>query len=207
MSTHAAVLQPAQQRFADEYLIDFNAGAAYQRAGYKAKGNAAAAAASRLLARPEVQAYLAKRQAENASKFEATQEEVIRRLASMALGDIRTLYRPDGSPKGIHELTIDEASLIQGIEVDEIFAAAVKGKDGKADEPRIGIGYTTKIKLVDRHAVARTLGQHFGLFNTKKVEHSGPGGGPIQNEHGVMGDLLELIDGADTGPGAAASRR
>lgn len=207
MNTHAAVLQPAPQRFADEYLIDFAPGAAYMRAGYKAKGAAASASASRLLARPEVQAYLAVRRAELSSKFEATQEEVIRRLASMALGDIRTLYRPDGSLKGIHELTIDEASLIQGIEVDEIFAVAVKGKDGKADEPRVGIGYTTKIKLVDRHAVAKTLGQHFGLFNTKKVELTGPNGGPIQNVHAALGDLLELVDGADTGTGAAASRR
>lgn len=207
MNTQAAVLQPAQQRFADEYLIDFAPGAAYMRAGYKAKGGAASASASRLLARPEVQSYLAKRRAEQASKFEATQEEVIRRLACMALGDIRALYRPDGSLKGIHELTIEESSLIQGIEVDEIFAASVKGKDGKADEPRIGIGYTTKIKIVDRHAVAKTLGQHFGLFNTKKVEHSGPGGGPIQSVHSAMGDLLELVDGADTGTGAAASRR
>lgn len=50
------------------------------------------------------------------------------------------------------------------------------------------------------------LGKHLGLF-AKRVEHSGPGGGPIQQEHGAVGALLDLLDGADTGPGPAGSRR
>jgi phage terminase small subunit len=50
------------------------------------------------------------------------------------------------------------------------------------------------------------IGKHLGMF-TKKVEHSGPDGGPIKQEHRAMGDLLDMIDGSDTGPGAAASRR
>jgi phage terminase small subunit len=50
------------------------------------------------------------------------------------------------------------------------------------------------------------IGKHLGMF-AKKVEHSGPDGGPIQQEHRAMGDLLDMIEGSDTGPGAAASRR
>lgn len=49
------------------------------------------------------------------------------------------------------------------------------------------------------------IGKHLGMFKSK-VEHSGPGGGPIQQQHAV-GELLDLVEGADTGPGPAASRR
>ncbi|MGH8073651.1 MAG: terminase small subunit [Lysobacter sp.] len=193
-----AVLQPAHQRFADEYLIDFNATAAYQRAGYKAKGAAAMAAASRLLARPEVQAYLAKRKSELLAKVEVNQEEVLRRLAFMALGDIRTLFDGNGNLKPMSELTPEEASLIQGVEMFEEYAG--RGEDREA------IGMTKKLKLVSRLDAVKTLGTHFGMF-ARKLEHSGPGGGPIQQQHTAMGELLDLVDGSDTGPGAAASRR
>lgn len=193
-----AVLQPAHQRFADEYLIDFNATAAYQRAGYKAKAAAAMAAASRLLARPEVQAYLAKRKGELLAKVEVNQEEVLRRLAFMALGDIRTLFDAHGNLKPMSELTPEEASLIQGVEMFEEYA-------GRGDD-REAVGMTKKLKLVSRLDAVKTLGTHFGMF-AKKMEHSGPGGGPIQQQHTAMGELLDLVDGSDTGPGAAASRR
>ena len=47
-------LTPKQARFVAEYLIDLNATAAYKRAGYDAKGNAAEAGASRLLSNAKV---------------------------------------------------------------------------------------------------------------------------------------------------------
>ncbi|MGH8081881.1 MAG: terminase small subunit [Lysobacter sp.] len=214
----AATLDPKHMRFADEYLIDFNGGAAYARAGYKSKGAAAHAAASRLLARPDVQGYLAKRREELQAKIEVTQEQVVARIAFMALGDIRKLRHPDGRLKELHELTAEEASLIQGFEIDEIYAPIGRKKakkDSGGDESaesaeadsadvRLAIGRTTKFKLVNRLDAAKVLGQHLGMF-TKKHEHSGPNGGPIPVSG--VGDLLNMIDGADTGPGAAASRK
>lgn len=191
-------LQAAHQRFADEYLIDFNATAAYKRAGYKGKGDAAHNAASRILQRPEVQAYLTQRRTELAAKFEVTTEEVVRRLAFMALGDIRELFDGMGNLKPMSELTPEQASLIQGIETFEEYQG--RGED------RQPVGMTRKVKLVSRLDAAKTLGMHLGMF-TKKVEHSGPGGGPIQSETKVIGEILDLVDGADTGPGASASRR
>ena len=47
-------LNPRQQMFVKEYLIDLNATAAYKRAGYAAKGNAAEVAAARLLRHVQV---------------------------------------------------------------------------------------------------------------------------------------------------------
>lgn len=42
------------QRFVEEYLRDFNATAAYKRAGYSARGHVAEANASRLKRHPDV---------------------------------------------------------------------------------------------------------------------------------------------------------
>lgn len=182
-------LQEAQQRFADEYLIDFNATAAYQRAGYKARGQAAHVAASKLLANEKVQAYLAAKRQALLKRTETSQEETLRRLAILALGDRRALYRADGTLKAMHELTADEAAMIQGLEVVEMFAG--KGEERKA------VGYTTKVKLVNSLDAVKTLGQHYGLF-TQKHEH-------IHRAPGLAG-ILEEIDGAGTGPGPAQPR-
>ncbi len=47
-------LTPKQQRFVAEYLLDLNATAAYKRAGYASKGNAAEVSACQLLSNPKV---------------------------------------------------------------------------------------------------------------------------------------------------------
>jgi phage terminase small subunit len=63
-----------------------------------------------------------------------------------------------------------------------------------------------KIRTHSQPDALVNIGKHLGMF-TSKHEHSGPGGGPIQQEHTAVGQLLDLVDGADTGPGAAAGRR
>lgn len=52
-------LNPKQQRFVEEYLIDLNATAAYRRAGYVATGNSAEVNAARLLRNAQVAAAVA----------------------------------------------------------------------------------------------------------------------------------------------------
>jgi phage terminase small subunit len=86
-------LTDKQRRFVDEYLIDFNATAAYKRAGYVAKGNAAEAAASRLLSNVKVQAYLAERQQALQQRTEITQEMVLRRWWEIATADPNDLVQ------------------------------------------------------------------------------------------------------------------
>lgn len=184
-------LQEAQERFADEYLIDFNATEAYRRAGYKAKGQAAAAAASRLLTDEKVQAYLAGKKQALLKRTDTDQEATLRRLAHLALGDRRRLFNSDGSLKAMHELSEEDASMIAGIEIVELFI-------GKG-EKREAIGTTKKIKLINGLDAVRALGTHYGMF-VKRVEH----------EHRVPGlaGILEEIgaEGANTGPGRASSR-
>src|SRR5574341_1527017 len=56
-------LSDKHMKFVDEYMIDMNASAAYQRAGYTAKGNSAEVNAVRLLRNAKVSEEIAKRQA------------------------------------------------------------------------------------------------------------------------------------------------
>jgi phage terminase small subunit len=65
-----------QKKFADLYIQTGNASESYQRAGYKAKGNAAEAAASRLLRNVKVIEYIAERNKQLESARIADMEEV-----------------------------------------------------------------------------------------------------------------------------------
>jgi phage terminase small subunit len=65
-----------QKRFADLYIQTGNASESYQRAGYKAKGNVAEAAASRLLRNVKVIKYIAERNKQLESDRIANMEEV-----------------------------------------------------------------------------------------------------------------------------------
>ena len=58
MAKDAVELNAKQRRFADEYLLDLNATAAYKRAGYAGKGHVAESAAQRLLSNVEVAEYI-----------------------------------------------------------------------------------------------------------------------------------------------------
>lgn len=83
-----AKLTPKQKRFADEYLIDLNATAAYKRAGYSVKSdNAAAVEAYKLLRNPKISAYIEERQKAREQRTEITQDMVLQRWWQIATAD------------------------------------------------------------------------------------------------------------------------
>jgi phage terminase small subunit len=79
-------------RFLDEYLVDMNASAAAVRSGYSEAS--ARQTAYKILQKPEVKEELERRLA----KSRITQEELIRRLDMMAMGEL-----PTKVIKGSHE--------------------------------------------------------------------------------------------------------
>lgn len=171
----ATGLNPMQRRFCDEYLLDFDAGAAYLRAGYKAGTRKLAQdAASRLLANTSVSSYLANRQSALQALGEVDQAAVMRQLAWMGLGDVRALFKPDGSVKEITELSMQDAALIQAIEVNEIEAVV--------DGERQVIGHTKRFRLVDRIKPLHLLGLQIGMF-VQQHKHSGAVGVFDPSEH------------------------
>lgn len=171
----ATGLNPMQRRFCDEYLLDFDAGAAYLRAGYKAGTRKLAQdAASRLLANEAVKGFLSGRQSALQAMAEVDQAAIMRQLAWMGMGDIRALFNADGSVREITELTSQQAALIQSIEVQEIEAVV--------DGERQVVGHTKRFRLVDRIKPLHLLGLQIGMF-AQQHKHSGAVGVFDPSEH------------------------
>lgn len=167
-----------QRAFADLYLIDQNASAAYVRAGYTAKNeNVAAASASRLLTTAKVRNYVEFRLKKLHDKFAITQERVLGELARMAYVNVQDLFDAAGNLLPIKDLPEDVARSILSVEVTEA-----------ASGDKVLTVNTKKVKT-DKTAALRLLGQHLKLF-TDKVEHGGLGGGPLMM---VVSELDEAL--------------
>lgn len=77
-------LTPQQERFVQEYLIDLNATAAYQRAGYKAAGKVATVNASRLLANANVMLAINQGKSDREERTQITADQVLKNIARLA---------------------------------------------------------------------------------------------------------------------------
>lgn len=75
-------LNPKQQRFVEEYLIDMNATQAAIRAGYSEK--TAAVIGAENLIKPNIQAELSKRIKATSERLQITQDDVIKELRAIA---------------------------------------------------------------------------------------------------------------------------
>lgn len=73
-------MTPRQQEFVRQYLVDLNASAAYQRAGYRSRGNAAEVAACRLLRNVQIKQAIAEAQSKRAVRTELSADWVVKRL-------------------------------------------------------------------------------------------------------------------------------
>lgn len=172
-------LTAKQQCFVGEYLIDLNATAAYKRAGYTAKGNAAEVNASRLLSNAKVAAAIEMAQQERSERTEITQDMVLQELAKIGFSDIRNVIR--WGETTIRTETDDDGkevqrpyhgiALIDSTEIDDATAAAI----AEVSEGREGL----KVKLHDKKGALVDIGKHLGMFKDR-VEHTGKDGGPIQ---------------------------
>ena len=108
-------LTEKQKKFCHEYMIDFNASAAYIRAGYSKNG--ARISASQLLTNPNVRIFLSgliHKQEENA---EITVQEIIRDLKTMKDRCMQQIqvFDKKGNPTG--EWRFDSAGAVRSLEL------------------------------------------------------------------------------------------
>ncbi|MCL6458057.1 MAG: terminase small subunit, partial [Gorillibacterium sp.] len=151
------------------YLIDLNATAAYRRAGYTAKGNAAEVNAHRLLSNTKVQEAIQKAMGAREKRTEITQDRVLQELAKIGFADIKD-YLSFGTEKQAVGAT-DDGELVFGykdvIELrpsDQVDGAVIS----EVKYTRDGIAF----KLHDKVAALEKLGRHLGMF-VDKVKISG----------------------------------
>ena len=77
-------MTPKQEKFVREYLIDLNATAAYRRAGYAAKGNAAEVSAHHLLRNPKVAEKIQQAMDDRSKRTELTADYVLSGIREVA---------------------------------------------------------------------------------------------------------------------------
>lgn len=136
-----------QQRFVQEYLIDFNATQAAIRAGYSE--TTARQIGAENLTKPDIQQAITKAQAAMAEKVEVTREEIIRELKRLAFADMSAF-----SNWGARGVTLRDSS-----ELSPDLTAAV----AEIQETKVGV----KIKLHDKKGALELLARHLGLLTDR----------------------------------------
>lgn len=154
-----------QEKFCQEYVQDFNGGAAYMRAGYEVKDPlVASACASRLLNDAKVQDKIRELMANKMAAANVTTELVLRELKAIATADPDELFDAKGALKPIKDIPPALRKNIKEITINELFEG--QGKD------REHVGYTKTIKLWSKDKALENLGRYLKMF-VERHEHTG----------------------------------
>jgi phage terminase small subunit len=143
-------LSPRQLKFANEYLVDRNATAAYKRAGYKGQGATAGTNAARMLKNARVAAYIRKVEQKDQKRLEITRDRVLQRYARIAFGNIADFAQVKNG--GVTFTETDQLPKDQWLAVAELGETTTKE------------GGSTRLKMLDPIPALNKLGEHLGLF-------------------------------------------
>lgn len=149
-------LNPKQQRFCREYIIDLNATQAAIRAGYSKK--TAASIGEEHLRKPEIAHYVNKLKAEREQRLEVSADDVLRQILYLAKADPRQVLHEDGTFRPISEWPDEVAACVAAIEFEDRSGA---GKDAKR------VREIKKIKWWDKTKALEMLARHKALFTDK----------------------------------------
>ena len=159
-------LNPKQQRFVAEYLIDLNATQAATRAGYSAK--TADVQGCRLLGNVNVAQAVADGQAELAKGHGVTVDKIVGELAKLGFANMLNYMRvgADGDPYlDFSSISADQAAALVEVTVEDF-------KDGRGEDARDV--RRVKFKLADKRAALVDLGKHLGMFKDGQPGAAGP---------------------------------
>lgn len=154
-------MTPKQQRFVAEYLIDLNATAAAQRAGYRDPN-----IGRQLITKNNVSAAIAAKQAAIASKLEIKSESVLSEIANLAYSDIGAILDFTGEQpklKPANQITPEARRCIQSVKVKR----TVEGKGDDAEVVEV-----VEFRLWDKGGRLQDLAKHLGLL-VERHEHTG----------------------------------
>jgi phage terminase small subunit len=159
----AKKLRGKQAVFRDEYLVDLNATAAAERAGYSDPNYG-----RQLLTNPNVAAAIHEALAERSQRTQITADRVLEEIAKLAFSNIGDYHRisSEGEPfVDLSNLSRDQMAALTELQVEDY-------TDGRGDNSRDV--RRVKIKLADKKAALELLGRHLKLF-TDKVDLTSDG--------------------------------
>lgn len=142
-------LNPKQERFCEEYLVDLNATQAAIRAGY-GKSNAGKQG-YKLLQDENVRAYIDKLRADVRAALNLQATDAVRELAKVAFCNIKDLLNEDSSLKSIDELDRHTAAAVAGVRQTERIIDGVRT-------------IVTEIRLNDKVNALHLLMKHMGAY-------------------------------------------
>ncbi|MDN5938458.1 MAG: terminase small subunit [Salinisphaera sp.] len=167
-------LQPKHQLVADVWLgTDGDVLASYRAAGFRGAEKTARAVTSRILARPEVRAYIEKRQEVAGEKASIDVAQVLTELGRVGFFNPAKVRRAGGFLP-IEEWDEDSLAAVAGIEYVQ-----------SGDECK-----TVKVKLAAKTTALAKIGEHLNMFVQQHKVDLGTD---------LVNSLLEQIDGAGTG--------
>lgn len=137
-------LTPKQKRFCEEYIKDCNATQSYIRAGYRGNETTARIEGCKLLAKPNIQAYLQRLQRARSQRTEIDADRVFAELAKIAFSDIKNVF--ELTEEGLVLKPLDQMS-------DEV-SGAIESLD---------LGATTKVKLHSKMSALDRLIKLLGM--------------------------------------------
>jgi phage terminase small subunit len=167
-------LTPKQQAFVLEYAKDRNATAAARRAGYSER--TARQMGAENLSKPVIRRAVDEALAAATERAQLDAADVLREWAILGRSDIGDVL----------DFTGTEPRLRPACEIPEHARRAISGVkvrryvEGKGEAARTV--EVVEFKLWPKPDALEKLGRHLGLLKDR-VEHSGPGGGPIPHEH------------------------
>ena len=147
-------LTPQRLCFCNEYLVDFNATKAAERAKYSKK--TARSQGQRLLTNVDIQKKLRELIQQQTVRTQIAADKVIKEAGRVALADIGPAFNKNGTFKDIHDIPKDLRCAISGIEVIETFTGTGKNQ--------VWTGYVKKIKFWSKDKQIEVLMKHLGLF-------------------------------------------
>jgi phage terminase small subunit len=169
MSTPTA-LNPKQERFVAEYLVDLNASQAAIRAGYNQRW--AKNHGYRLLRTGSVARAVATAQADLAVKIGVTVERIVTELARIGFADIRDVVQwrsvPAASDTGAGETNARAISVVEVKNADELTPDAAAAIAELSLQPSGGV----RVRLHDKRAALVDLGKHLGMFAARREQAS-----------------------------------
>lgn len=158
MEKKKRALTMKQEMFVQAYCDLLNATRAYMKV-YGVSEDVAGTAAARLLGNVRIQERIEELRKYTSGKHNITRERIIKRLAALAFPDTRSLYDEGGRLKQMHELTEEQAAVIEGLETLE-----------ETDREGIKIGDIRKVKLSSQRAAIDSLTKLLGFNEPDKIK-------------------------------------
>jgi phage terminase small subunit len=154
----AGDLNPKQQAFVDEYLVDLNATQAAIRAGYSEAS--ARQIGTENLSKPSIQAAIQAAFEGRADRLGVTQDDVVKALMAIAFADVRQVSEWGREPVDENDQAAGERSFLRlraSADLSDEIAVALQ-------EVRIDGHGQLVVKLSDRIRALELLGRHLGMF-------------------------------------------